>query len=142
MSLRAPHINETLPGKLVVRPDRIQFYYCYGGREILVTESVQFLVNDGCYWETFQRSDGQVPANAVIGGATANNDVAYHIGRANHNDGMLTVWTPGKIDALNRCLFIPYGGFEHRKDEYYVLVKQRIQAPNKNEVDGDNRSEY
>lgn len=79
----------------------------------------EFLINNGYHWETVQRSNGDVAANAVIGGTTEKNAVCY-IGRAHHNDMW---WTSGMIDTVNRCLFVPYDGAEHRKSEYFVLVR-------------------
>lgn len=76
------------------------------------------MVNDGYCWETEQRTNGELPANAVVGGKGVDN-MAHYIGRTYHEG----CWVPGKIDGLNKCLFIPYGGNEFRKEEYYVLVK-------------------
>lgn len=136
MTLRAPLINEVLPGKLAVRPDRIEFYYTYNGQEIGVrNELVQFLVNDGYCWETRKRSNGEVPANAVIGGTRSCGNVPYHIGRANHNG----TWVPGKIDGNERCLIITHGGV-HRKNEYHVLIRPRTNTSES--MNEDNESEY
>ncbi len=128
--LSAPFTTQIIPGKLVVRQGgKKYFYYCYGGHEFPVDNNlVEFLINDGYYWEEEQRTNGEVPANAVVGGRGDNN-MAHYIGRAYHD----MVWIPGKIDGLNRCLYVPFGGVEHRKDEYYVLVRSDISS---------NESEY
>ncbi|KAG4078518.1 hypothetical protein HA402_009230 [Bradysia odoriphaga] len=128
---RAPLTTQMIPGKLVVRQnDQIYFYCSLDGREFPVDNRlVEFLVNDGYYWETLQRKGGEVPANAVIGGTGVSN-MAHYIGRAYHD----RIWIPGKIDGSSRCLFIPYDYKEHRKDEYYVLVKPETEAYGRSEL--------
>ncbi|KAG4078479.1 hypothetical protein HA402_009191 [Bradysia odoriphaga] len=130
---RAPFTNQIIPGKLVVRQDgTLFFFYCYGGGEFLVDNKlVEFLVNDGYCWEKDQRKNGEVPANAIIGGKGVYN-MSHYIGRAYHE----RVWIPGKIDGLNKCLFVPFDSEEHRKDEYYVLVKPDTEAYSRNSSSG------
>ena len=61
---------------------------------------------------------GQVPPHAVRCGQTSDGEPLY-IGRG-HYAGSLT---PGKIHPSHGCLYIPYGGAEHKLEEYEVLVQ-------------------
>lgn len=102
-------------------------------------KSFYILVDDGYSWDTVQSADGRVPFNAVIGGESATGE-AYYIGRACHEG----VWTPGKIDTLDKCLYIPFGCEELRFDSYYVLVRTTKSfngSLTSNELNEDDKSE-
>ena len=81
---------------------------------------------------------GHVPKHAVCGGWEASNGEPLYVGkiiivttwlftsitsllnagRADHMGSMIV----GKVHPSHRCLYVPYGGGEHKKEEYEVLV--------------------
>ena len=67
-------------------------------------------------WE--KARDGHVPKDAVCGGWEASKGEPLFVGRASHAGSLI----PGKVHASHRCLYVPYGGGEHKKQEYEVLV--------------------
>lgn len=79
---------------------------CYGGREHLV-EQFEVLCHGNTSWHTFNPRSRQIPAFAVSGGKTSDNETLY-IGRA-HHQGSLTV---GKVQISHGTLYIPFGGDE------------------------------
>ncbi|XP_053617747.1 uncharacterized protein LOC128679486 isoform X2 [Plodia interpunctella] len=60
---------------------------------------------------------GQVPPGAVIGGQDASGEPLY-VARAVHEGATV----PGKLVASHGCAYVPWGGREHGKPEYQVLV--------------------
>lgn len=63
-------------------------------------------------------SGGHVPPHALRVGQTNDGEPLY-VGRG-HWAGSLT---PGKIHPSHGCLYIPYGGGEHKLEHYEVLVQ-------------------
>lgn len=61
---------------------------------------------------------GHVPKDAVFGGWEAGKGEPLFVGRAHHAGSLI----PGKVHPSHRCLYVAYGGAEHKKDEYEVLV--------------------
>ncbi|XP_075216359.1 natterin-3-like isoform X2 [Lycorma delicatula] len=59
-------------------------------------------------------SDGEVPPNAVAGGF---DDELLFVGRFVHKRAL----TPGKIIQSERVCCVPWGGKEHKSEEYEVL---------------------
>ncbi|XP_013188721.2 uncharacterized protein LOC106133515 isoform X1 [Amyelois transitella] len=62
-------------------------------------------------------SGGQVPPGAVVGGQDASGEPLY-VARAVHEGATV----PGKLVASHGCAYVPWGGQEHGKPEYQVLV--------------------
>lgn len=62
-------------------------------------------------------SGGQVPPGAVVGGQDCSGEPLYVI-RAQHEGATL----PGKLVPSHGCAYVPWGGLEHGKPEYQVLV--------------------
>lgn len=62
-------------------------------------------------------SNGQVPPGAVVGGHDCNGEPLY-VARATHEGATL----PGKFVPSHGVAFVPWGGLEHAKPEYQVLV--------------------
>ncbi|KAL9914210.1 uncharacterized protein ACN2A1_001314, partial [Glossina fuscipes fuscipes] len=58
-------------------------------------------------------SGGSVPPNAVRVGHTGDGEPLY-VGRADWCGSL----TPGKIQRSHGCLYIPFGGGEHRIEQY------------------------
>ncbi|XP_050671047.1 uncharacterized protein LOC126969565 isoform X2 [Leptidea sinapis] len=63
-------------------------------------------------------SSGQVPPGAVVGGNDCSGEPLY-VARAQHESNAII---PGKLVASHGCAYIPWGGQEHGKAEYQVLV--------------------
>lgn len=87
------------------------------GWEINV-QSFQVLVGDGFTWHSM--CDDRLPDAAVSCGYLADMEKCY-IGRAMHEGCMLA----GKILMSHRCLYVPFGGDEHRKETFEVLLGPR-----------------
>ncbi|XP_026759335.2 C3 and PZP-like alpha-2-macroglobulin domain-containing protein 8 isoform X2 [Galleria mellonella] len=64
-----------------------------------------------------EASGGQVPPEAVLGGQDSNGEPLY-VARAQHEGAIL----PGKLVASHGCAYVPWGGQEHGKPTYQVLV--------------------
>ncbi|XP_055859194.1 uncharacterized protein LOC129921410 [Episyrphus balteatus] len=109
---RAYHEGDNLPAKVV--PSKNNAYVCWGGREITKTH---YEVLTGNHYRWIPCAAGSVPPNAVLAGNTVTGEPLY-IGRG-HWQGSLTV---GKIHPSHHCLYIPFGGAEHRLDCYEVLT--------------------
>ncbi|KAG7310972.1 hypothetical protein JYU34_003823 [Plutella xylostella] len=60
---------------------------------------------------------GQVPPGAVVGGQDCSGEPLY-VARAPHEGAII----PGKLVGSHGCAYIPWGGAEHGKSEYQVLV--------------------
>lgn len=108
-----------MPVKVV--PSRQSAYVSYGGQEINVS-NYEVLTGFGFQW--IHSGGGHTPEGAISSGNMANGEPCY-IGRA-HFSGSLT---PGKIHKSHGCLYIPFGGAEHRIDSYEVLVSQEKGTP-------------
>lgn len=112
---RAMYQGDNLPAKVV--PGRNEAYVSWGGNEIVI-RNYEVLCGQNYKW--IHCGHGQVPFNAVRTGTTTTGEPLY-IGRG-HWQGSLTV---GKIHPSHNCLYIPYGGREHRLDSYEVLIFER-----------------
>jgi hypothetical protein len=111
---RAHHGGELIPGKVLVRHGVC--HVSHNGQELSLP-NFEVLINSGGFtW--VQSSNGQVPANAVIGGKTATGESLY-VGRAQHAG--LTI--PGKVHPSHHCLYLPCDWKEHAKTSYEVLVR-------------------
>ncbi|CAG9581153.1 unnamed protein product [Danaus chrysippus] len=62
-------------------------------------------------------TSGQVPPGAVVGGQDCSGEALY-VARAQHEGALL----PGKLVGSHGCAYVPWGGQEHGKPEYQVLV--------------------
>ncbi|XP_072945871.1 uncharacterized protein [Epargyreus clarus] len=60
---------------------------------------------------------GNVPPGAVVGGQDCSGEPLY-VARAPHEGATL----PGKLVGSHGCAYVPWGGQEHGKPEYQVLV--------------------
>ncbi|XP_055921309.1 uncharacterized protein LOC129952619 [Eupeodes corollae] len=110
---RAYHNGDLLPAKFV--PNKTQAYVAWGGEEI---NKHDIEVLTGTHYVWLPSSSGSVPPHSVTVGPTTDGEPLY-IGRG-HWEGSLT---PGKVHPSHGCLYIPYGGREHRLDCYEVLVQ-------------------
>lgn len=111
---RTYHEGDQLPVKIV--PSRQNAYVSYGGQEVHVS-NYEVLVGHGFQW--VGSASGHTPDGAVSTGNLASGEPVF-VGRA-HFQGSLT---PGKVHRSHGCLYIPFGGQEHRIDSYEVLVAQ------------------
>ncbi|XP_041975354.1 uncharacterized protein LOC121730395 isoform X2 [Aricia agestis] len=62
-------------------------------------------------------TSGQVPPGAVAAGQDCSGEPLY-VARAQHEGALL----PGKLASSHGCAYIPWGGTEHGKNGYQVLV--------------------
>ncbi|XP_077502820.1 natterin-4-like isoform X1 [Amblyomma americanum] len=115
---RAMHGGDLVPGKVV--PTHNCCYVSYDGTEHSHQE-YQALVTNGTPMTWVPAACGSVPTGAIQGGSCANGEPLY-IGRTFH-DGTLAI---GKVHPSHGCLYIPYGGQEHRYTEYEVFVCKTI----------------
>ncbi|KAH8272559.1 hypothetical protein KR026_006266, partial [Drosophila bipectinata] len=113
---RAYHNGELLPAKVV--PNKQQAYVAWGGQEIS-KHDYEVLTGDHFSW--VPASGGEVPPFALRVGQTADGEALF-IGRG-YFQGSLT---PGKVHPSHQCLYIPYGGQEHRLEAYEVLVQPEV----------------
>lgn len=111
---RAFYANDLLPAKVVL--DRNTAYVSHGGQEHEVTE-FELLRYGNFAWEF--ASHGSVPVGAVETGRTTDGEPLY-TGRCVHEGTQ----TPGKVQPSHGCLYIPFGGVEHKIYEYEVLVQK------------------
>ncbi|KAM7342289.1 uncharacterized protein ACRADG_009754 [Cochliomyia hominivorax] len=110
---RAYHNGDMLPAKVI--PNKKQAYVAWGGEEIN-KHDVEILTGHHYVW--IPSSGGSVPPHALQVGQTSDGEPLY-VGRG-HWAGSLT---PGKIHPSHGCLYIPYGGGEHKLENYEVLVQ-------------------
>lgn len=110
---RAYHNGELLPAKVI--PSKQSAYVAWGGQEIRVND---YEILTGHHYCWIPASNGDVPPHSMRVGQTSDGEPLY-VGRG-HWQGSLTV---GKIHPSHGCLYIPYGGGEHRLDHYEVLVQ-------------------
>ncbi|XP_055918204.1 uncharacterized protein LOC129950333 [Eupeodes corollae] len=113
---RSYHEGDTLPAKVV--PNKHCAYVSWGGREIVKSE---FEVLVGENYRFVNCPTHTIPVDAVRAGNTVDGEPLY-IGRCSF-EGSETV---GKIHPTHRCLYIPYGGEEHRMDCYEVLISDPV----------------
>jgi len=102
-----------LPAKVV--PNKHQAYVAWGGEEH-TKHDIEVLTGHHYVW--IPSAEGRVPPHALKVGHTADGEPLY-VGRG-HLNGSLT---PGKIHPSHGCLYIPYGGGEHKLESYEVLVQ-------------------
>lgn len=62
--------------------------------------------------------DGQVPKDTVNGGWDAHNGEPLFVGRVHHGGSLIV----GKVHPSHRCIYVPFGGGEHKYHQYEVLV--------------------
>ncbi|XP_055387528.1 uncharacterized protein LOC129616083 [Condylostylus longicornis] len=116
---RAHHENDLLPAKIV--PNKHKAYVAYGGEE---HEKSYYEILCGDLYQWVPAHGGHVPANAMATGVTADGETLY-IGRGEYAGSV----TPGKVHPSHGCLYIPYGGREHRLDSYEVLTLPEVWLP-------------
>lgn len=75
----------------------------------------------GAVW--VQVSGSAIPAGACVGGHDNGEDLV--VGRAAHEGGLI----PGKVVPSHGVCYIPWGGGEHGKNDYEVLVGQGNWVP-------------
>ncbi|XP_053686612.1 uncharacterized protein LOC128736158 [Sabethes cyaneus] len=109
---RVNHDGNVLPAKVI--PIRRVAYFSYNGIEIS-DPNIEVLCGLNFTWIPSEK--GLLPKGAVLSGYSSTGEPIY-IGRA-HHDGSLT---PGKINPKHGCLYIAYGGREHARPNYEVLV--------------------
>ncbi|TPP59290.1 DM9 domain-containing protein [Fasciola gigantica] len=119
---RLMHDGDMLPAKVVPRLGKA--YVCHGGREHEY-HSYEVLCDtkapgtQKCYLWEHARS-GHVPKYAVLAGLSESGDPIY-VARS-EIDGERVV---GKIHSGHDCAYFPYGGREHQKNSYEVLVMKK-----------------
>jgi len=69
---------------------------------------------EGTAWVA--QTGGAVPEGGLIGGSDAGNDV--YVVRSEHNGATI----PGKLLPSHSVAYVPWGGEEHSKADYEVLV--------------------
>lgn len=75
----------------------------------------EILLPDGLYvWRT--EENGEVPYKALEVGHTQSGETLY-LGRGKHQGAVI----PGKVQASQNCLMIPFGGREITLRQYEVL---------------------
>jgi len=116
---RAPHAGDLLPAKIV--PNKHKAYVAWGGEE---HEKHEYEILCGDLYQWVHASGGAVPPNAMATGITSEGETLY-IGRGEFEGSM----TPGKVHPSHGCLYIPYGGREHRLDVYEVLTLPEVWLP-------------
>lgn len=110
---KASHEGDILPAKVI--PEKEVAYICYGGEEV-ATHEFDILCGGETKW--VRCFDGQIPAGAITGGLTSDNEILY-IGRGNY-EGSLTV---GKVQPSHSILYIPFDGEEIPLQDYEVLTE-------------------
>ncbi|CAN7947008.1 unnamed protein product, partial [Ixodes hexagonus] len=115
---RAAHDGDVVPGKVV--PSHSCCYVSHAGAEH-THRSYQVLISNSSQLHWAPASDGELPFGAIQGGSCTSGERLY-IGRTSH-EGTLTI---GKVHPSHRCLYIPYGGEEHRYSHYEVLVCKSV----------------
>ncbi|PAA78726.1 hypothetical protein BOX15_Mlig020417g2 [Macrostomum lignano] len=116
---RAQHAGELIPGKASMGHQAA--YVSYGGQEHAVSD-YEILCDThmqcfGCNY-TWERCHGRsVPRGALIGGYSADRQ-PYYIGRSQINGEMVA----GKVFEPHGCAYFPWGGQEHRSNEFEILV--------------------
>ncbi|XP_020292377.1 natterin-3-like [Pseudomyrmex gracilis] len=109
---RAYHEGDMLPAKVI--PDKNVAYVCHNGEEHPKDE-FEILCQSEVAWQFC--SNGEVPADAVIGGQTTDGEPLY-VGRVLHSGAQ----TIGKVQQSHGCLYIPFDGEELSFKDYEVLV--------------------
>lgn len=109
---RAHHDGELLPAKV----SATRAYVSSSGREH--TKFDYEVLCEGQHSWVQSGHGAPVPANAVRGGH-ANGGEPLYVGRGYH----MGLQLPGKVHCSHGCLYIPFGGEEHRVDSYEVLVE-------------------
>ncbi|KAL7738623.1 hypothetical protein ACLKA6_006916 [Drosophila palustris] len=110
---RAYHNGDMLPAKVI--PNKQQAYVAWGGEEI---NKHDFEVLTGHHYCWIPASNGEVPPHALRVGQTSDGEPLY-VGRGYFSGSL----TPGKVHPSHGCLYIPYGGAEHKLEAYEVLVQ-------------------
>eukprot|EP00092_Neocalanus_flemingeri_P015416 GFUD01016684.1.p1 GENE.GFUD01016684.1~~GFUD01016684.1.p1 ORF type:complete len:183 (-),score=61.14 GFUD01016684.1:141-689(-) len=116
---RAEHEGGLFPGK--VNPEHNCCYIAWGGGEHSKEEYDILVAPRNCDLTWVDASNGHIPTGAIQGGFNENNDPLY-IGRARHEDSFAV----GKINEEHGCCYIPYGGEEIAKEDYQVLVIDKM----------------
>ncbi|GLV35908.1 uncharacterized protein CBL_09874 [Carabus blaptoides fortunei] len=114
---RASYDNAMFLAKIV--PRRREAYIAYQGKEIPVT-SYKVLVNlarEQAVWVS--GSNGFIPPNAIQCGYNKQGKKLF-VGRTYHRG----VHVPGYVHPFYNCIFVPFGGQEHKYTNYEVLVNQ------------------
>lgn len=116
---RTYHDGDNIPGKL--RPAQKRLLITYNGTELIKT-TYEFLCGKNVSW--IKSSNGDVPANAVMGGESnsgtnTNYSETLYIGRTQY----MGTFTPGKVHPSHGCLYISYDGKEMSFRTYETLVE-------------------
>ncbi|XP_071565120.1 uncharacterized protein [Temnothorax nylanderi] len=109
---RAFHEGDMIPAKISL--DKGVAYVSHNGEEH-PKDSYEVLCQGEFAWEFC--SNGEVPADAVIAGQTADGEPLY-VGRVLHSGSQ----TLGKVQPSHGCLYIPFDGEELSFKDYEVLV--------------------
>ncbi|CAL8093534.1 unnamed protein product [Calicophoron daubneyi] len=118
---RIEYKGDIVPGKVVSKYKL--GYIPYEGREVelsnyeVLCDTTEPGVDSRYKW--VNGHDGLVPKNAIVGGIAVSTYILY-IGRSNINGEEVV----GKIHPVRGCAYFPWGGEEHKKKEYQVLVRR------------------
>ncbi|XP_032529320.2 uncharacterized protein LOC116779225 [Danaus plexippus] len=111
---RARHERALIPGKLIHSHGCA--YVSWGGLEFKKYE-YEVLMDEKKQW--IATSGNKIPLNAYPGGKTENHEVLF-IGRVVGYKGETT---PGKVQASQKVLYIPWGGKEISFSDYEILCR-------------------
>lgn len=109
---RAHHEGELLPAKVTAT----RAYVSHGGREHAKFD-YEVLCEGNHSWVP-SGNGAPAPFNAVAAGNTQSGERLY-VGRGWHQGNQM----PGKVHCSHGCLYVPFGGEEHRLDTYEILVE-------------------
>ncbi|XP_073848613.1 uncharacterized protein [Musca autumnalis] len=115
---RVYYENDLLPAYYV--PKKKGVYCAWGCASHFVTEEIELLhiADDKAEYKWISTEDGDIPANALVGGYTDEGETLY-FGRARYEGRMRY----GKVHPSHRCCYVPYDKFEKNNKSYDVLVR-------------------
>merc|ERR1712168_1184443 len=118
---RAEHCGSMTPGKIVYD----KCYVPWGGEEHekYPEDGFQILVSKHKHsFDWIYASGGEIPPGAIQGGVDENDEPLY-IGRAWHNGCLV----PGKVVKDHGCCYVPWGGEEHKYEDYEILIAKHLE---------------
>ena len=108
-----------------MHPGKVVDKYCnigYGGAEKVISD-FEILINKGGIALDWEKSSGQLPANAVQAGTEGS--LALYVGRSHYKEGT----HPGKVfKSGNYICNIGWGGKEITQTTFEVLVEHRLEV--------------
>ncbi|CAL8071715.1 unnamed protein product [Calicophoron daubneyi] len=111
--IRQQYGGHVIPGKWPLCQNK--GYVSYGGEEIELDDFEFLSIPDQAY-AFLPCGYGEVPPGALAAGTTDQGEPLF-IARGQINNEICA----GKVHPSERCAFFPWGGKEHRSEEYEVL---------------------